>query len=410
MRRKTDPETIALETCRILESQFPHLEISVNDPHDFFDGFFTDIGFPGHCGYHHVWREEGCVIYVEAPQIYWWEEDNMEFKPSDSETPGMAIIFVHKDGHVCLVNDADGSLFQLFPTPHPQVLAEYLKLFFQEGRDDLDKKRAEQPSVTGVYVPFFQFPDDFSDEPFDMPLVPVALLRDTLMSRVTKNQLWLFEMEDSEAEIRKTLAEGRPEESSTSIEFFDDTGSGTGPMSVWDFSLACDIRMQREREKNRPELMNLARTLSAEDFLRHRNHLHSSEWFANYGSLGGGSHYPPLLLPIMVTYNDRIFAPLMIDKFYQKGPRAIYSIVIKHIKGEQTLPFTITTELPPYRAQVENCFLQTVLTHQAPILAKRAMKLSTDPEEAAASRLEKRRVICQKIRELLSESAEWYWD
>ncbi len=55
MKTIIEPKKVAEDTCRILETSFPELEISHHDPNTFFDGFFTECGYPATPDFFPIW-------------------------------------------------------------------------------------------------------------------------------------------------------------------------------------------------------------------------------------------------------------------------------------------------------------------------------------------------------------------
>lgn len=403
MHNTTNPRAVAAETCRLLEERFPSLEIRHEEPESFFDGFFTDIGFPGPDVYP-VWAEGGHVIYLEAPRIHWWQERSFTFSASESDRGGMAVIFVHADGYVSVVDESDGNLAQLFPTPHPVILAEFLKLFFEEGRRDLQDRAGNAPAIEGVYMPFLQYPDDFTENFSAMPLAPVAPLRKILLDRAASDQAWLSEMEDPEPRIRAIRRQKEAETPETFLQIPGFESPDSDERSPLGQVLEHLLREQDRKRNQRMELFRVAETILSEAFLRDRSPLHLREWGVGCHALGGTYAYPPLDYPIAVSFNDQVFAPLLDRQFDPAMCDTVFRVALTHLRGEAEAAFPVALDLPSYAEQVENGFLQQVLIHQAPLLARKAAETSAFSKASAGASLQRRRAVCERIRAAADET------
>ncbi len=400
MNIKNDPEFTAYETCRILKDAFPYLEIAVHDPEDFFDGFFVDSGFPAAPDYYPVWQEPGWVICIESPGIYWWDEDNLSFVASEYQegSVGMAVIFLHCDGDVSVVDESNGKLHQLFLIPKPEVLAEFLKLFFDEGRSLLAKGAESEASIVGINVPFFQFPDDYSADYSTMPSVPAADVIDAIRLHVESGASWLSSMADVWLRSR-VKSEG---DGFLDIDWQGDcdetaeTKRGESRSSVLSFL----ENEQARREKERLVLIQIARGLPAEAFTSPPSYVHLSEEMIAWRHIGG--EFPKNLsgLPVLICYSDAVFGPYMNYRNNPTGASRAFNQATSYLIDNSRVQFPVPLDIPAYPEQVENAFCQMVLLHQGPLVVEREMRIdaNAEPEIDARRCLERRRDILRRIR------------
>lgn len=334
--------------------------------------------------------EDGEVISLKGSQIRGWNEKNQDFQASESD---WMLNFILEDGHVSVLDPAAGKSSQLFQTPRPAVLAELLKLFFDEGRKELARRSDGEPALTGICVPFFQFPDDFTEDHGEFPLVPLAQARELIRVHVADDTPWLRAMEDLQPEIRdlSKKVEAQREDFLPPSDLDEESELERGEKAGQELSLALSIAEQEKREKQKPALFHAAREINPRHFCRTRQELHSNDWRISYEAFGASSQCP--YLPVSLVYNDHVFAP-GIDQQYDPATHTfVFGNLISYVQGSSDVRLPLSLDLPPYAEQVETFFRQTVLMHQIPILTRKAMRLKAGEKQTARACLKKRQAF-----------------
>lgn len=404
MNPRPEPKAIATELCRILGERFPDLEIQHSDPEVFFDGYFSEGGFPDHTNHFPVWAEPGQVVWLEEPGLHPWDPANLCFQDPVPGRHDRLLLFIHGDGYTALVDPETGGLFELFPTPETETLAEVLKLFFAKGREDLGKRAHGTAAAIGVHVPYFRFPDDVSRDFCQMPVVPVELVRERLQEHVKYHLPWLGYLQNRDSFVVPNATPPTTEKKATAripdhwIQHFSKIADAFEAEQSKTRSAEPSI-VPPSGEKMRRQLIEASQKIAAEEFVSDWNGPHASKLPLSYAHFGGFYFSPEL--PVVVLYTDQVFAPIIDRHYYPAAARQILKATIDHLKDGGPGRFPQSIDLPPYPEQVEDYFIQSVLIHQTPILAQQAVRLEKTVGEAGESHLERRRAIWTGIRRLL---------
>jgi hypothetical protein len=389
-----NPTELAEKTCELLEAEFPKIEIYTDDPDNFFDGFYGEVGFPVDPDYFEVWFEEGAVIGLEAKALYSWDSESCDFvaAESDDDEIGFVVLMLHADGNLYEVDQDYGHLNLLFKTPSLEHLVEYLKLFFLAGRDALRARAGQSESLNGLYIPFFQFPDDYEQDYNKMPVVAVDQVKPLIEEHLADGKRWLSAMGDLHEGIRE--AENKVKEErilpSKFPAFLGEPKEGS--MTGWEFAHALISAAQEENEKYRPKLLKYSQQVSADQLIdnwKTLNHLH---WDYPTSPLSGDLQPDALSLPLLLEFSDSVFVPALEPSFNPTIYKQLFEAVKLAYWGDPAYRFPIQLDLPDYFEQVHNCFLQTVMVANAPRLAEKAMQLKkTEPRSTPEQQLARRR-------------------
>lgn len=404
MSQINTPTQLAEQVCNILSERFPHLEFEHDDANDFFDGYYDVPGFPHTDLFTPVWFQEGRLVYWEAPKQYYWDSEALDFDAPDPEEDEVRInfLFIHDDDYIAAVDDHEGETHRLMATPDYNQLAAYIQLHFEAGRQQLQHIGAmHTPAIQQIAIPFFNFPDDFSQTYQTMPVVPVDSIRDIIFRHVSENKQWLFGMNDLSPELRKmmdAIETQKPNfEAPASDIQFDENESETRQITGKEFVYALTAAAQEQIEAERPNIIQDARALSPETFDWDWQDNPHFEWNHPSSDLGGNDctsygHYP-----ICLQLSASVFPPILSANLSQSTQADIFKIVSDHIQSSDVLEQPIPLDLPPYQEQVLNCFLQTILIDQGPELTKRAMISSKTRSGSFEDSLRRRREIAKNL-------------
>jgi hypothetical protein len=404
MSEKNKPTQLAELVCKRLSQYFPSLEISHDDPEIFFDGYYDVPGFPLNDNFTPVWFQKGRLIYWEAKQQYYWNPDKLDFDtpaPTDDEVR-INFLFIHEDGYIAAVDDYEGETHRLMETPTAEALTAYILLHFEAGRQQLRQiSETTAPTITQIAVPFFNFPDDFSQTYETMPVVPVHCVRDTIFRHLAENKQWLFGMNDLTDELKKIMQKVEAQEPNFEApeDRFDDDDSIT--LTGHEFAYALTAEAQQEIEAERPNIIRDAQALPADTFDRDwdiKNHL---EWNHPYHDLGATDSFPTGYLPICILLSESVFPDALSGDFSKSSQAAVFKIVSEYIQSSESLEQGIPLELPPYGEQVLNCFLQHILIDRAPELARKAMHSTKTRSGSIEDSLYRRQEIAKRLRKLI---------
>jgi hypothetical protein len=387
---------LAEQVCNLLLKRFPCLVFEHEDADIFFDGYHDVPGFPHNDLFTPVWFQEGRLVYWEAPKQYYWDSEALDFDAPDPEDDEVRInfLFIHDDGYIAAVDDYEGETHRLMTTPTAEALTAYIQLHFDAGRQQLRQiGEATAPAITQITVPFFNFPDDFSQIYQTMPVVPVHCVRDTIFRHLAENKQWLFGMNDLTDELKKMIQ--KIEAPKEGISFGDDDDAMT--ITGHEFVYTLTAGAQQEIESERPNIIRDAQALPSEEFDRGWDTKNHFEWNHPYHDLGATDSFPTGYLPICLLLSKSVFPGALDPAFSTSTQAEIFKIVSEHIQSSESLEQCIPLELPPYEEQVLNCFLQTILIDQGPELVKRAMRSSKTRSGSFEDSLRRRREIAKNL-------------
>lgn len=165
------------------------IEVS-SDPMEFFDGFFCDAGFPEWSTYP-IWRHEGIVIFIEKMPLNRFESAWC----CESTDECRRIFWVSNTGILGEVSDDDGSLTDFFPVASAYEVVQFLKLLHERKLTAPVRHRVKNHAVgeliEDVYVRYFRYPDELSQNHAEMPWVPLEYVKGLVTSHVERNIRWL---------------------------------------------------------------------------------------------------------------------------------------------------------------------------------------------------------------------------
>jgi hypothetical protein len=235
------PQQLAAEICQRLSKRYPDLEFDHEDAEDFFNGYY-DFGLPcdPYADFTPVWFQEGELLYWEAPHPYSWDNDRFDFHSAveDDETVYLNFLFIHQDGSISAVDSYDGRTHRLARSPSIQELMAYVELHFEAGRQR-QKAITDTATITEISVPFFHFPDDFSEDLSRMPVVPFQHLRNTIFRHIAENKPWLFAMNDHTARLKNIQKDIEAKESDANIAGKEPESTSTIEVQTEDGPLSC---------------------------------------------------------------------------------------------------------------------------------------------------------------------------
>lgn len=405
---KKTPEEIAEATCNYLLEEFPDLEIQHHDPEDFFDGYFCDAGMPFGPEYYPINFEMGRVINLEAKGFYDWSPADFEFHESaERDSFYSVVLFIHEDGFVAQIDDYSGHMHKLFKTPEAPLLAEYIKLYFEQGRQQLRDRNTQPAKIEQLYVPYFQFPDDFVTDYTRMPIVPIEHVEKQLKEHIEKGTPWLHAMEDLQPQINKLIREieeEEPEFSKPARYDFDDEDKGM-TFTGKEFVLGMFMNGQKERENARPDLIKQARDIPSDCFIEQPDSVNFIYWSFPYYHLGGPLDWPQTYLPLIIEVSGPFFNKSMDPQLSPKHFDRVFSIIQKIYWGDPDYKLPLSVEMPGYLEQVSGSFRQEVMIYQAPLLAAKAMRMTTKDTGDMDQCLQKRLDICKALKEYTDKNA-----
>lgn len=415
---KTQPKDKALKipeaVCQQLCNRYPEVDFdfSHSDPEDFFEDYLDFPGLPcdSYADFTPIWFQEGRLLYWVAPHAYLWDNECFDLIVQDGVPDRdvyLNFLFIHEDGSAFAVDDHDGCTFRILRQPSAGELTTYVELFFEAGRQH-QRKRAETTSAatTEVSVPFFHFPDDFSQKFAAMPVVPFRHLRDVIFRHVADQKPWLFAMSDHSVRLKRTERNIEASESEANIngqelgndlhldEFSDeDSVSFTGQEFIYGLLAGA----QQDIEKARPQLMTDAANIPPEAFDWDWQAINHSLWQISYLHLSDEADAPDECLPLCLRLSDAVFAPFLDPTYCRKAYKETYQKITEHLLDPNPESFHIPLNLPPYHEQVLNCFRQEACLTQGPELAKRALERRPDSAVDHTTSLKRRMGIVKNL-------------
>jgi hypothetical protein len=164
------------------------------DPSTFFDGFFCDAGFPVLPDIYPIWYHAGIVIYVEAmPPTRFDERVGRWIREGEGEY--QRVFWVSDEGVFGEVSEENGRLTEFFPVSSPSVVADYFDLLRSKKLlgDTKPKRKGFCPSdlIENVYVRFFQYPDDLTENYDELPWVNLSAVENLVTEHIEKNIQWM---------------------------------------------------------------------------------------------------------------------------------------------------------------------------------------------------------------------------
>lgn len=402
----SSPKELAKAVCKILSARYQEddYEFGHGNAEDFFEDYY-DIGLPCdlYGDFTPAWFQEGELLHWASPFPYFWDNDRFDFTGPEGESERDVycnFLFIHEDGSVSVVDDHDGRTYRLLRQPTAQELVAYAELFFKAGRERQISQKASA-AITGVSVPFFHFPDDFSEDLTNMPVVPFQHLKDTIFRHVAEGKPWLFAMNDHTARLKRmeksieskeSEANIRSEKPNSNIEIEMETEEGTHSFTGEEFVYGMLAGAQQDIEKARPQLMADAANIPPEAFnweWQKENH-HTQSY--PYSHLANNESAPDEWLPLCLHLSEGVFAPFLQATYCRAAYQQVFKALTDYLTSIEAQSNPIPLDLPPYHEQVLNCFLQEACLTQGPELATKALEARPDSsvghEENLTQRLE----------------------
>ncbi|MCC5842171.1 MAG: hypothetical protein JJT96_18795 [Opitutales bacterium] len=367
-------DSCAAAAVALLNTRFPNLEVGSHDAADYLDGFFGDdsVGFPYSSGLTVAWEQPGRLIALTAPQIHWWNPESLTFTSSASEEAGIALLFLHEDGHTYHVDDFDGVLHPLFPTPPAEELALYLQLFFQEGRDDLVRRDAIAPRIERICLPLPRSTAEDPTAPSNDHLVDLVEARAMVATHLRLDEAWM-----ACDELHRLSTEETTEEATPSTE-----ASGEESIPLEDFIRRAVANRKLHRSLQRPAVHRWAGALAEDDMCPRPPPLRSIERAIPYTRFEEKS-VREHRLPLVYLLSEGVFAPALSNDVNPAAWEHLVMTAQATYFGLEEHPAVQNLPLPPFSQQVSSCFLHAALLQNGPLLAARALRAINAPERSA---------------------------
>lgn len=191
---KIDIEKWHAELEVLLEKRLKEDTTLSKAPSDFFDGFFCDAGFPVTPDVYPIWWDDGIVIYVDAmPHIRFESRTGRWKREGDDEY--RRLFWISDEGVLGEVAEDNGRITEFFPVNNPNEAVEYFELLRDKklGADFKSKMRpnSAEDLIEGVYVRFFRFPDDLTEQNDELPWVNLISVQDLVKEHIDKNLQWM---------------------------------------------------------------------------------------------------------------------------------------------------------------------------------------------------------------------------
>ena len=195
---------------KLTEGVLPKETHISSTPHEFFDGFFCDGGFPSSPVFYPIWEDNGVVIYVDSAQTFVFDLSSGRWKKF-CDTPCHRVFWVSEEGVFGEVDDSNGRVTEFFPATSPEAVAEYCTLLcgkqLERGGRQAERELAIEDIVADSYVRFFRYPDDLSPRLEELPWVSTRRLGEVVKLHIEKPTPWLdpFMREFRELDLRKKI-------------------------------------------------------------------------------------------------------------------------------------------------------------------------------------------------------------
>lgn len=410
----TTPPKTAEAVCQILSARYPgdDYDFDHGDAEEFFETYY-DIGLPcdPYADFTPVWFQEGELLIITAPFPYFWDNSCFDFTGPEGESESdlyCNFLFIHTDGSVSVVDDHDGRTCRLLRNPSARELVAYSELFFKAGRER-QRAIAQQTAaaITGVSVPFFHFPDDFSEDLTRMPVVPFKHLKDTIFRHLAEQKPWLFAMNDHTAhlkrmekniEARESEANIRGQEPTSNIQIETETEDGAQSFTGEEFVFGMLAVAQEAIEKARPQLMADAANIPQEAFNWNWQADNHHTWSHPYRHLAGEASASDEYLPLCLQLSEAVFAPFLNPAYCRAAYQQVFKALTAYLTSIENHQARIALDIPEYHEQVLNCFLQGACLTQGPELATKALEARPDSAGGHRENLARRLKIIRQLQ------------
>ena len=410
-----EPTEYAATVCDLLEEEFPDLEIQHFEPESFFEGYFCEEGFIWGSDHFPVFFEEGRVINLETRGFYFLDHENLQFIPFPMDLAwGAVVFFIHKNGFVAEVDQHDGTFRPLFETPSPEEFKEFVKLYFHQGRLRLAECDRSPAVLEEIFVPFFQFPDDFNENFRKNRLVSFQWIKEEIDDHLEQGKVWLFAMTNMETQFHKMMrviqdqmkpipwdkylfrreAEWRRRQSCA--------------LPGWDFALSLLDPVEGELTEERSNLIQKAQRLPEEAFTNWEEQTNLVPWSISYRYLGCEVPLIEDFFPFALKFSGAFFPKALEEKFNPSVHHQVVHAARHAFWGDPDYSLPCRLHLPPYLEQVEFVFLQEVASHNARTKAIDLTDKYGKIEEDHHHQLERQKMIWKRLQELEFEIGEQF--
>jgi hypothetical protein len=170
-------------------------EITISaDPHNYFDGFFCEVGYPFSSDFYPIWSDNGVIISVELAQTFVFDLDGSRWKKLN-DPPCHRVFWISETGILGEVDNSNGRVTEFFPVSDPNTAAEYIAMIcgkqLERGSRPKDREVQIKDIVADSYVHFFRYPDDLTHRIEEMPWVSTRPLGELVNLYIDKSVSWL---------------------------------------------------------------------------------------------------------------------------------------------------------------------------------------------------------------------------
>lgn len=375
-----------------LTERFKNIKVGTHDPKDYFEDFFCDGGTPFGDKYYPIWEDKGAILALKGEDLSYWDRVSAQIVKRNQGKRNLVIFLLREDGVFGEVDQRNGRFFKLTDRVEPEVLAEFVQLFFEQGRRELSRPDRPSPQLIKTYHPFPRKPEDLSEDQRTMPIVSSEYLLDVLYDHARNVSGWLsncYSLDPLIKNYRKAAREAMqpdPDDPSKLIETED---------SSYYKGYAQILRKEEKKcKKWREDLYKKAAELPENVFLdQPLNPKHSFYWDFSISWLSiDGEELAPFI-PVILSYNDGVFSPYIRLDVQSSTYNELYKHIANFKKTRKVVDLPYSFDLPPYLDQVELTLYNDALRLQLPELAKRVMRTDLWSEQTAIGRLAHRRLF-----------------
>jgi hypothetical protein len=286
-------------------------------------------------------------------------------------------------------------------------------LYFQQGRLRLEESNRDPAVLEEMFVPFFQFPDDFNENFRKNRLVPFEYIKEEIDEHVEKGRVWMFAMTKMESQFHKMIRVIQDQMKPVPWDKYlfrremEWKRRESPALPGWDFALSLLDVVEGELTEERSDLIQKARSLPEEAFTSWEEHRNLVPWSISYRYLGCEVPMIEDFLPFALKFSGSFFPKAMEEKFNPSAYCQIVQVVRLAIWGDPNYSLPHRLELPPYSEQVESVFLQEVASHKARIKALDLADVGGVVSENHHDQLQKRKLLWERLQQLESD-LDWY--
>jgi hypothetical protein len=163
------------------------------DPSSFFDGFFCDGGFPISPDVYPIWHESGIILEDDSRPFFHFNIHTGQWDENTDQN--FRLFWVNEEGVFGEIAVDSGKVTEFFKIESPGLVVEYINLLRNRklGKQSklIFKEESISPMIDGIYVRFFRYADDLTENFEELPWVNFQAIEEIVKFHLDNSVPWM---------------------------------------------------------------------------------------------------------------------------------------------------------------------------------------------------------------------------